>query len=307
MARTSTNTSGRNPGREGAEGPTEHGRGPIGSLWKQYVLDRVYADEQASLASLQTRLSGESAAKLDAKILVILILVPLNLTMIHYWGLSDSHKWLPAVLELLGDPTPEQTWASIFRQGPYCRLYSLLYWVFCTGLGYFVVPALVIKFVFKESLSDYGLSVKKGLVRHLPVYAVLYLIVLPFVYMVSFSPSFLRTYPFYEHAGRSFFDFFAWELAYAYQFFTLEFFFRGFILHGLKHRFGAYAIVIMVVPYCMIHFGKPFPETVGAILAGTVLGALALWTRSIWLGFLIHVSVALTMDVLAVHRVTSLF
>ena len=49
----------------------------------------------------------------------------------------------------------------------------------------------------------------------------------------------------------------------------------------------------------MIHFGKPLPETIGAIIAGIFLGTLALWTRSIWLGFLIHVSVALSMDITA--------
>lgn len=277
------------------------------TLWTTQVADRVLADERRTSERLTARLAGPDAGKIDRKIVIILLLVPFNLTMIRYWGMSDAHTWLQGLFRLLGDPTPLTTWSSIFRLGPYARLYSLLYWVFCTGLGYFVVPALVIKFVFKESLSEYGISFNKRILRHLPIYLALYGIVLPFVYLVSFSPSFLKTYPFYDHAGRSFFDFFVWELAYAYQFFTLEFFFRGFILHGLKHRFGAYAIMLMVVPYCMIHYGKPFPETLGAILAGLVLGSLALWTRSIWLGFMIHVSVALTMDVLAVHRVTSLF
>jgi membrane protease YdiL (CAAX protease family) len=55
----------------------------------------------------------------------------------------------------------------------------------------------------------------------------------------------------------------------------------------------------MVVPYCMIHFGKPFLEALAAIAAGIVLGTLALKTRSIWCGVLIHVSVAISMDVAA--------
>ena len=42
----------------------------------------------------------------------------------------------------------------------------------------------------------------------------------------------------------------------------LEFFFRGFILHGTKQRFGFYAIFVMIIPYCMIHFGKPIVETI---------------------------------------------
>jgi len=49
----------------------------------------------------------------------------------------------------------------------------------------------------------------------------------------------------------------------------------------------------------MIHYGKPVLETLGAIVAGTVLGTLALRTRSIWSGFLIHVTVAVSMDIAA--------
>jgi len=62
---------------------------------------------------------------------------------------------------------------------------------------------------------------------------------------------------------------------------------------------GSQAIFAMVVPYVMIHFGKPMPETFAAILAGIFLGTLAMKTRSIWAGFLIHVSVAVSMDVAA--------
>jgi membrane protease YdiL (CAAX protease family) len=94
-----------------------------------------------------------------------------------------------------------------------------------------------------------------------------------------------------------------WEAAYICQFFALEFFFRGFMLHGLRHRLGFYAIFVMMVPYCMIHFQKPMPETFGAIAAGAVLGLMSLKTRSIWLGACLHVAVALSMDFLALwHR-----
>jgi membrane protease YdiL (CAAX protease family) len=65
---------------------------------------------------------------------------------------------------------------------------------------------------------------------------------------------------------------------------------------------GAYAIFVMVVPYCMIHFGKPFLECFAAIIAGVVLGTLSLRTRSIWCGAMIHMSVAITMDVAALAQ-----
>ena len=76
----------------------------------------------------------------------------------------------------------------------------------------------------------------------------------------------------------------------------LEFFFRGFLVWGLRRRFGAYAIVVMTIPYCMIHFGKPLPETLASIIAGLALGFMSLRTSSIVLGAAIHMTVALSMD-----------
>ncbi|MCA9147548.1 MAG: CPBP family intramembrane metalloprotease, partial [Planctomycetales bacterium] len=80
---------------------------------------------------------------------------------------------------------------------------------------------------------------------------------------------------------------------------ALEFFFRGFMIHGTKRQFGPYCVLVMMVPYCMIHFTKPLPETFGAIIAGVVLGLMSLKTRSIWLGAALHIAVAWSMDVAA--------
>ena len=86
------------------------------------------------------------------------------------------------------------------------------------------------------------------------------------------------------------------------QFFGLEFFFRGFLLHSLKPSLGPYAIFVMTVPYCMIHFGKPMPETFAAIFAGVFLGWLSFKNGNIWMGLVLHCTVALSMDVLALYN-----
>ena len=87
------------------------------------------------------------------------------------------------------------------------------------------------------------------------------------------------------------------------QFFALELFFRGLWLGALRPSLGSGAIFSMCVPYCMIHFGKPYLEVNGAIVAGIVLGSLSMRTKSIYAGFLVHVTVALSMDLLALsHR-----
>ena len=85
--------------------------------------------------------------------------------------------------------------------------------------------------------------------------------------------------------------------------FALEMFFRGFWLGVLRKSFGSGAIFAMAVPYCMIHYGKPFFEANGAIVAGIALGSLSMKTKSIYQGFLVHVTVAGLMDWLSLaHR-----
>jgi hypothetical protein len=95
----------------------------------------------------------------------------------------------------------------------------------------------------------------------------------------------------------------AWEAMYFAQFFALEIFFRGFWLGVLRRSMGSGAIFAMAVPYCMIHYGKPYLEANAAIVAGIALGSLSMRTKSIYQGFLVHITVAALMDWLALkHR-----
>ena len=140
----------------------------------------------------------------------------------------------------------------------------------------------------------------KNFSQHLGVYVILFIPVLIAVLAVSFTEDFNTYYPFYNMAHRSLFDFVVWEFFYIIQFFSLEFFFRGFMIQPLRKIMGPSAIFAMMVPYVMIHFGKPMPECFAAIIAGVVLGTLSLRTRSIWGGFFIHVFVAVSMDIAAI-------
>jgi hypothetical protein len=87
------------------------------------------------------------------------------------------------------------------------------------------------------------------------------------------------------------------------QFFAIEYFFRGFMTLGLKPRLGSASILVMPAPYCMIHYYKPFPEALGAIGAGLVLGVLAWRTETIIYGWFLHYAVALSMDLLALWQI----
>ncbi len=201
-----------------------------------------------------------------------------------------------AVTELAGLLVP--AWGRALSEHP--DLVRPCVWSLGCSFFYVLMPAIVIKVVFGERLRDWGLS-PRGYWRHLWLYVLLFLPVVGLVVAVSYTAAFQAKYPFYD-SPRGLGDFLVWEAFYGLQFFSLEFFFRGFMLHGLKRRVGSYAIFFMVVPYCMIHFQKPLLECLGAIVAGTALGTLALRTGSIWGGVTIHVAVAWSMDWAAIAQ-----
>lgn len=234
---------------------------------------------------------------IDLQVFGVVIFASLMLSIQDYHGSSSHWDTLQPLASLFMDE-PKKWLEGIFKKGEYARLWRLWYWSAVTSICYMVLPMLYIKVVMRQRIRDFGFSLK-GILSHAWIYVGMFLIVLPALFVVGTTESFQRTYPFYKDAGRSPFDFFAWELAYIMQFLSLEFFFRGFLVHAFKRRFGYACVLLAVIPYCMIHFGKPMPETLGAIFAGIALATLSLFTRSIWLGVAIHVSVAISMDIIS--------
>jgi membrane protease YdiL (CAAX protease family) len=232
----------------------------------------------------ETEREPGEAGTFSWNILLALVLVAVSLTLQEYVGDRDYFEHL-------------------FHEHMSARYYELESFAWWSGwrlIGYVILPVILVALLPGERLRDYHVRFR-GFWRHLWIYLVMFACVLPAVLYASTTPAFRHTYPFYRAANRSMFDLFGWEALYMIQFVSLEFFFRGFILKILRRRLGANAIFVMVIPYCMIHYHKPLPETLGAIFAGLILGTLAMRTKSIWGGVLIHMGVALTMDVLALR------
>lgn len=179
----------------------------------------------------------------------------------------------------------------------YWDLSALAFWVGMCVVGYVLLPVIYLKSSGRD-LSDYYLG-WSGFRRHLPIYLGLFIPGSLLVVWVSYWPDFQAIYPFYALASRSLFDLVAWEVLYGVQFFALEFFFRAFLLESLRRAMGFGALLLMLLPYCMIHFNKTAAESAGSIVAGVILGMLAMRGRSIWGGVLIHWLIAIQMDVLS--------
>jgi membrane protease YdiL (CAAX protease family) len=240
-----------------------------------------------------------AAGKYDLRPYVVLVLCAVILTLQEYYGgrAYFDEAIRPRLMKL------DERYPEIVRYWKFSDLYGFAWWAGTRIAGYVFVPFTVWKIAFpRDSLLDMGLRTK-GFFTHAWIYVLFLAVVLPAMWIVSRQPDFGSYYPFYKQSSRSWLDFLLWEAMYFVQFFALEVFFRGFWLGALRRSLGSGAIFAMAVPYCMIHYGKPYLEAMGAIIAGIALGSLSMKTKSIYQGFLVHVTVAGLMDWLALsHR-----
>jgi membrane protease YdiL (CAAX protease family) len=195
----------------------------------------------------------------------------------------------------------DKQWSREFYYHPYRELLGYVWWGFWNLFCFLIIPMLTIKLVLKQSLKNYGWQVG-DIKKHWLGYVLLASPIMFFAFIVSFREDFSNHYPFYNLAHKSWLDLILWECIYIAQFIAVEFFFRGFLVNGLRIPFGSLSIAVMCLPYLMLHFPKLWLESFGAISFGFFLGILALRSKSIWGGVGVHVSIALMMDCMAMMQ-----
>ena len=232
------------------------------------------------------------AAPLDRRTSQVFIVSIVLLVVFQYFGKPESYRGtLASRLQPMAD--------SLL--GTQADMAPFVHWGVSSIVLRVLVPFAIIAFVFREPLSNYGWR-WRGTMKHVPMYAALYALMIPLILWAATQASFQQKYPFYKGAAEGGLSFWGYELAYGAQFAGVEFFFRGFLTFALFKRFGYNALLIMAIPYVMVHFNKPLPETVGALGAALVLGALALRAGSCVPGIFLHWAVGITMDVLAIAK-----
>jgi membrane protease YdiL (CAAX protease family) len=249
--------------------------------------------ERLQIPDVET--SDDAAANREAAI--VLVGGAILLLLFNYWGRPGfyaSSGLIDWVADTVGGPLTE-----------YPGVGGYLWWGFSSLLFRVFLPLVVIVFVLKRPPVEFGFRLR-GIAPHLPPYILMYVVMLPILIWASTFDSFRSFYPFYDRAGEGGAAFWLYELGYVVQFVGVEAFFRGFLTFGLLRRFGMLSIVVMTVPYTMIHFSKPMPEATAAIVAGLVLGYLAVRSRSFVPGIMLHVAVAITMDLLVLGRAGAL-
>ena len=168
---------------------------------------------------------------------------------------------------------------------------------------FFVFPALYIKLVMHKSLKDFGFGlgdVKTGL----KILGLLIPVVVIAIYFAAKMPDVQSEYPLAKSLLSDQSRLGLYELAYViFYYIAWEFYFRGFLLFGLKDRFGAFnAVLIQTISSCLVHIGKPEGEIIGSIIVGIIFGLIALRTRSIWYVFILHALIGVLTDLFIIYQ-----
>lgn len=224
--------------------------------------------------------------EMDKKVIVILVSVAILQTISYYY--TSRRFFRTNLLELVPGGF------DVF-------LMEYVYWFISDFFTLFILSALIIKFILKENLNDYGLQFgdyKTGIIISL----LLILIMLPLIWFVSATESFVQKYPHLHTARDSWSLFFIYESGMLIYMFAWEFIWRGFMLFGLKEKFGYYAVLIQMIPFVILHNGKPELETFGAITGGIALGILALRTKSFYYCVAVHIGVMFLIDFISSLR-----
>lgn len=249
----------------------------------------------------QIKTALSELSKLDFKLVLLFVSVTFSLVFIKYLG--NFHD-AADLLKSIGIDSLDN-YRNFAVKNLDIKFIEKIYWVSVNIFFYLFLPIVLIIFVYKKPITDFGFKNFFALNRNSIKWFFIFLaIMVPLVFLVSHQESFQKKYPFYTPPGNELLwpKFYIWQLFYFVQFVALEFFFRGFIIQGLKKNFGYYSIFIMLIPYVMIHFQKPLPETIGAVFAGIILGYLSMRKGSISLGIALHYSVALCMDLFSLYH-----
>jgi hypothetical protein len=178
------------------------------------------------------------------------------------------------------------------------------WWFGWQGITGFVVPALILLVGFKRRPAEIGLGM--GDWRFALGIAAAYLpLVVIGTWILSDGAGFRQQYPHLPQAAIDWRTFVAYELLFLFYWVGWEYLWRGFVLFGTAPAFGVGAIVVQMVPFALLHVGKPVAETYLSILGGLALGALVWRCRSFWVAVPIHAFQMLSLDLWSTLRTRS--
>lgn len=168
-------------------------------------------------------------------------------------------------------------------------------WSHTVALVVLLAIPLLISWYAGISPRSLGFTIK-NVKREFILIFVIWIVLLPLIYLHSQTTSFQNMYPRLSQAGTDVSLFIFYELFYLSKWIAWEFFFRGFMLLGLKTEMGNKAVLISTIPFVLMHFGKPELEVYASLVLGLLFCWLTLRTMSIWPAVFLHWFIAISMD-----------
>ena len=177
-----------------------------------------------------------------------------------------------------------------------------IFWLRCSNWLVRVFVVLIPVFVIwcikdKNNQPFYGTAA----LQNIKPYIMMLLIMIPLIALASTQKDFLQMYPKAKFIVQldlptKRWHYIFYELCYGFDFVSIEFFFRGFLILSLLKICGPHCIIPAACFYCTIHFGKPMGEAISSFWGGLLLGIISYNTQSIWGGLIVHLGIAWLME-----------
>lgn len=155
---------------------------------------------------------------------------------------------------------------------------------------YAVLPILSIILLLRKNPLDFGLRLGNWKLWGFHL-AIVIIVGLPILYGASRMTDVAAYYTQVE------FKLVRYSLEISAALFAWEFILRGFLLFGLKEKLGEVSILVQMVPFVLLHFGKPEIEMISTIIMGIYFGYVAYRSNSCWPAVLMHIYINITARV----------
>jgi hypothetical protein len=163
-----------------------------------------------------------------------------------------------------------------------------------------IIPIIIFWFIKNKNQQPlYGFAP----IPSIQPYLMMVLLMIPLLALAAAQPDFQQVYPKAQLLKGMATDTFTgkmkytlFELCYGFDFVSIEFFFRGFLVLSLLNICGSQALIPIACFYCTIHLSKPMGEAISSFFGGLLLGIIAYNTGSIWGGLFVHLGIAWIME-----------
>lgn len=160
---------------------------------------------------------------------------------------------------------------------------------------YFTLPIISIAVVLRRNPLDFGLRPGRYKIWGFHLLAALP-VIFGIVYLLTAGEEVQRYYQ-----ARNF-NPVHYMVDAAIRLFAWEFLFRGFMLFGLKDRMKEAAILVQMIPFALLHLGKPETETISCIFSGIYFGYVCYRGNAFWPAFILHVFINYSIKCLSVYH-----